>query len=165
MNMQWRKIRGDLCQHRLKIGLIGLVLTLGTAGVAAAWQARVILQREIAASYERANAPDIVLWFDAVDPSLLARIRARVGVAAADARRTALTRVAAKSGAWFPMRVTVMGDLSDQSVSERCIRIAATCPPPAPAYLLSNQVFRCWGSRPAKSCRYVLREVARPPCP
>ncbi len=96
--------------------MIGLVLALGITGVAAAWQARAILQREIAASYQRANSPDVVLWFDAVDPALLEKVRARAGVAAADMRRTALTRVATKSGAWFPMRVTMMADLPGQRV-------------------------------------------------
>ncbi|HMG04661.1 MAG TPA: hypothetical protein VK581_04320 [Chthoniobacterales bacterium] len=62
MNTQWRKIPGDFRQHRLQIFLLALVLTLGTAGVVAALNARAILAREIAASFASANSPDIILW-------------------------------------------------------------------------------------------------------
>lgn len=117
MNTQWRKIVGDFRQHRLEICLLGLVLVLGTAGVVAALNARAILGREIAASYKRSNSPDIVLWFDKVDTPLLDQIRLRSGVAAVDARRTAFTRAAAKSGEWFTMRLTVVRDFSDQHLS------------------------------------------------
>jgi putative ABC transport system permease protein len=117
MNTQWRKILGDFRQHRLQIFLLGLVLTLGTAGVVAALNARAILAREIVASYSSANSPDIVLWFEKVDAALLDQVRSRPGVAAVDARRTAFTRVAAKSGEWIAMRVAVVRDFKNQQLS------------------------------------------------
>ena len=116
MNTQWRKIIGDFREHRLQIFLIGLVLTLGTAGVVAALNARAILQREIAKSYASAYSADTVLWFDKVEPSLLDKVRALPRVAAVDARRVAFTRVAGKTGAWFPMQLTVVRDFSNQQI-------------------------------------------------
>jgi putative ABC transport system permease protein len=116
MNTQWRKIAGDFREHRLQIFLIGLVLTLGTAGVVAALNARAILQREIAKSYAGAHSADAVLWFDKVEPSLSEKVRALPRVAAVDARRVAFTRVAGKTGAWFPMQLTVVRDFSDQQI-------------------------------------------------
>jgi len=117
MSTQWRKIAGDFRQHRLQIFLIAVILVLGTAGVVAALNARAILAREIARSYQRANAPDIILWFDKVDPALFDLIRARPGVAQVDARAVAFTRIAGKSGEWFPMRLTVLPDFARQTVN------------------------------------------------
>jgi putative ABC transport system permease protein len=117
MTTQSRKIAGDFRRHRLQIFLIGVILVLGTAGVVAALNARAILAREIAASYQRANAPDILLWFDKVDPALLDLVRARPGVAEVDARSTAFLRIAGKSGEWFPMRLTLLPDFAKQKVN------------------------------------------------
>lgn len=116
MNTQWRKVIGDFREHRLQIFLIGLVLTLGSAGVVVAVNARAILQREIAKSYGSAHSADVVLWFDKVEPSLLEKVRALPRVAAVDARRVAFTRVGGKGGAWFPMQLIIVRDFSDQQV-------------------------------------------------
>src|SRR5882757_315981 len=114
MNTQWRKITGDFRQHRGQIGLIGLVLMLGTAGVVAALNARAILEREIAASYAGAKSPDLALAFDRVDDALLAQVRAHPGVAAVDARHVASTRVEGPGGTWIPTRLLIVRDFADQ---------------------------------------------------
>ena len=114
MNTQWRKIAGDFRQHRAQIALIGLVLLLGTAGVVGALNARAVLEREIGVSYARAKSPELVLWFDRVDTSLLGEVRALPGVAAADARRITATRVEGLNGAWVPTRLVIMRDFADQ---------------------------------------------------
>lgn len=117
MNTRWRKILGDFRQHRLEICLLAVVLTLGTAGVVTALNARAVLAREIAASFANANSPDIALWFDKVDAPLLDRVRARPGVGAVDTRRVAFTRAAATSGEWFMTRVAVIRNFEDQQLS------------------------------------------------
>ena len=108
MSVRWRKVVGDARQNGVQIGLIALALTLGTASVVAALDARAILEREIAASYAAAKAPDVALWFDDVTPRALAFVAAQEGVAAVEARRVAYLRVAAPDGSWLPMRVTVV---------------------------------------------------------
>ncbi|HEV2803449.1 MAG TPA: ABC transporter permease [Chthoniobacterales bacterium] len=117
MNTQWRKVAGDFRQHRLQIFLVALILVLGTAGVIAALNARAVLAREIDKSYRLANSADIVLWFGKIEPPLLALVRARPNVAEIEARATLFTRIAGKSGEWFPMRLTVVPDFSDQKVN------------------------------------------------
>jgi putative ABC transport system permease protein len=117
MNTQWRKIAGDFRERRLQIFLITIVLTLGIGGVVAALNARAVLAREIAKSYERANSADIVLWFDKVDPAIIELVRARPNVAAVEPRATAFTRIASKSGEWFPARLTILRDFASQSVN------------------------------------------------
>ena len=117
MNTQWRKIAGDFRQHRLQIFLIAVILVLGTAGVVAALNARAVLAREIEKSYRRANGADIILWFDKVEPQLLELVRSRPNVEAIDSRATVFTRIAGKSGEWFPMRITVLPDFTNQKVN------------------------------------------------
>jgi len=114
--MRWRKVLGDLRAQRLSFALIALVLVLGAAGVVAALDAKAILAREIAASFEMAQAPDVVLWFDRVEPRMLAEIAAREDVSGAAARRVVYTRVAAADGTWLPMRLTLLRDIASQQV-------------------------------------------------
>ncbi|MFL6568677.1 MAG: FtsX-like permease family protein [Chthoniobacterales bacterium] len=116
MNTRWRKIAGDFREHRSEIACIALVLIVGASGVIAALNARAVLAREIAKSYSAANSPDIILWFERVDAALVEQVRARPGVAAAEARRSAFTRAAADSGDWFTARVTVLPDVVHQQV-------------------------------------------------
>ncbi len=118
MNTQWRKILGDFRAHRLQIALIGLVLTLGAAGVVAALNARAVLQREVARSFAGSESPNIVVWFDKVNSALLQKVRAQPGVAEVDARRVVFSRVAGKGGKWFPMRLTVLRNFDGQRLSK-----------------------------------------------
>src|SRR5436305_3903790 len=117
MNTQWRKIAADFRQHRLQILLVALILVLGTAGVIAALNSRAVLAREIDESYRRANGADIILWFDKADPTLVDLVRSRPGVAAVEARATSFTRIQAKSGEWFPARLTLLSDFKNQRVN------------------------------------------------
>ena len=117
MNTQWRKIAADFREHRLQILLIAIILVLGTAGVIAALNARAVLAREIDESYRRANGADIILWFDKVDPPLVELVGSRSGVGAVEARATTFTRIQAKSGEWFPARLTLLSDFTNQKVN------------------------------------------------
>jgi putative ABC transport system permease protein len=110
MNMRWRKARADWQAFRLQIALIGLVLVLGAAGVVAMLDAQAVLRREMAASYSGAAAPDLALWFEAVDEPLLAQLAAQAGVGAVDARRVSYTRVIGAAGADYPARLSVVRD-------------------------------------------------------
>ncbi len=116
MNMRWRKVAGDLNIYRLQIGLIALVLILGTAGVVAALNAQAILKREIAGSYATASSPDISLWFDRVEPRFQEIVALEEGVASTDARRIAFARVAARDGTWLPIRLMVVRDFAAQKL-------------------------------------------------
>lgn len=116
MKTQWRKVVGDFRAHRAQIFFIGLVLVLGTAGVVATLNARATLQREIARSFEAARSPDLTIGLDAVEPALLAKVRAHPEVAAADARKVVLTRAAGPGGEWFAMRLIVVNDFAAQQV-------------------------------------------------
>jgi putative ABC transport system permease protein len=117
MNTRWRKIAGDFRQHRAQIGIALLVLAIGATGVVAALDAHAVLRREIEESYRASRSPDLVFWFENVEPRLLELVRAHPGVADADARRVSNTRVLGRrAGDWLPMRLVVMNDLVKQRV-------------------------------------------------
>ncbi|HWN71319.1 MAG TPA: ABC transporter permease, partial [Haliangium sp.] len=117
MNTQWRKIAGDLRQHRTQISIALLVLALGATGVVAALNAHAVLRREIDTSYRGSRSPDLVLWLEKVEPRHLALVRAQPGVADAGARRVVNTKVLGRrSGDWLPMRLVVVDDLAEQRV-------------------------------------------------
>lgn len=117
MKTRWRKVAGDLRQHRVQIGFVLLVLAVGATGVVAALNAHAVLGREIDGSYRRSRSPDLALWFEQVEPRVLALVRAQPGVADADARRVIDTRVLGKrAGDWLPMRLVVVNDLAQQRV-------------------------------------------------
>lgn len=117
MNTRWRKMAGDFRQHRLQIFLIAIILVLGTAGVVAALNARAILAREIEKSYQRADAADLILWFDKIEPGVVDLVRSRPEVAAVEARATVYARIGSKSGEWFPARLTILPDFANQRVN------------------------------------------------
>ena len=117
MSTQWRKIAGDFRERRLQIFLIAIILVLGTAGVIAALNARTVLAREIGKSYERANSADLILWFDKAEPEIVELVRSHPEVAAVEERATLFSRIAGKSGDWFPLRLTVLRDFSNQTVN------------------------------------------------
>jgi len=137
MNMRWRKAAGDLRLYRLQIGLIAMVLMLGTAGVVAALNAHAILQREIAASFLQAASPDIALWFDRVEGRAPEIVAAQEGVAAIESRRTVFTRIAARDGSWLPVRLTVVADFSAQKTA--VIHLHDGSWPPGPGSILIEQ--------------------------
>jgi putative ABC transport system permease protein len=108
--MRWRKVQADWSTYRAQIILIGLVLTLGAAGVVAMMDAQLVLRREIAASYRGAAAPDLALWFETVDAPLLAQVAAQPGVRAVDARRVTFVRLTDSAGNEVPVRLTLVKD-------------------------------------------------------
>ncbi len=116
MNTQWRKITGDFRQHALQVSLISLVIILGTAGVVGALNARAVLQREIDRSFAAARSPDLAIYVDRVEPSMIETVRTHEDVADADARRVLLTRSAGATNDWIATRLVILPDFTKQKV-------------------------------------------------
>jgi hypothetical protein len=117
MSSRWRKAWADLRSHRVAFALIALVLILGTAGMVAALDAQTVLRREIAASFDHAEAADMVLWFDGIDEPLRAGLAAQPGVAAVAVRRVAYLRIAGAGGREFPLHLSIVADPLAQTVA------------------------------------------------
>jgi len=116
MSTQWRKIAGDLREHRLQVALIALVIALGTAGVVGALNSRTVLQREIARSLGAARSPDLVIQIDGVVPAMLEVVGTHEDVAETGARRVLMTRSAGSKEDWIATRLTILPDFATQRV-------------------------------------------------
>jgi putative ABC transport system permease protein len=110
VNSRWRKLRADFAAYRWQIILIALVLLGGSACMVAALDAKAVLEREIEASFAGARAPEVVLWFERVDASLLDEVARQPGVAAVAARRSAFARLNTVDGRELPLRLSIVAD-------------------------------------------------------
>ena len=115
---RWRKLRGDLRAMRGRMVAMVLALSISLIGVGTVLGARTVLRREIAASYLGTRPADATLELvDDVDAAMLAAVRARPEVAAAEARDSVIARVhdGAAGGAaspWQPLQLFVIDDFA-----------------------------------------------------
>jgi len=108
---RWRKLVGDLRAAWGRVLVMQIAIAIALAGVGTVLAARAVLGREIVASY-RATAPaDATLELaDGVDAELLAAVRARPEVAAADRRQMIRARIKAQTDAPWQMLVLFVAD-------------------------------------------------------
>ncbi len=119
------KALGDARQYRRTLALSFITVVIATMAVVALASARNVLLREIAASFQTAQLPDIAVIVDiagSVNAELLEKINEKVrridGVRADDQRRTFVTRMRAADGHWLPARVTVVRSLAAQQLGK-----------------------------------------------
>lgn len=128
MKMGCRKAIADLRAQPLKATLLWLAIAIGTLAVMAAFGARVVLEREIAQSFDGSRPAAVIVWTDAVDNSLLERIATVDGVDAVDARRLVRARVEVAAGDWRSLLLYGVRDFSDIDVS-KIYSVEGTWPP------------------------------------
>lgn len=117
MSARWRKVWGDLRESPARTLLVGLAIAVGAAAVATTFTARTILLREVEASFQGSRPASAVLWLDAVDGELLAKVRELPGVAEADARRLVRARVRVAPDEWRPLLIFGVADFDNLRVS------------------------------------------------
>jgi putative ABC transport system permease protein len=137
VSARWRKVCGDLRESRVRSLLTALAIGVGVAAVMAAFSARSILSREVAASYRGANPAAAILWLDAVEPALVETVSKQPGVVAAAARRLVRARVEIAPGEWRPLLLFGVDDFNAQTVS--IFRHASGAWPPRDGEVLVEQ--------------------------
>ena len=94
-SLGWRKLRGDLAAARGRVALMVGALAVSLIALGTVLGARTVLVRGIAASYLSSHPADATLELPGgIDGALLAEVRARPEVEAADAREVVMARVA-----------------------------------------------------------------------
>ena len=129
MTLGLKKALADLRSHPGKSGLTWLAMLVGVALVMAVFGARGVLQREIAASYAASAPAGVVIWTDAVDDALRARLSTVPNVRAVDGRRLIRARAEVAPGDWRSLLIYGVRDFDDQNVS-RTHRVSGAWPPP-----------------------------------
>lgn len=86
---RWRKVLRDVWQHKPRTLLVVLAIAIGILGAGAVLDTWSLLRRATSGEYQASNPAAATLTADAVDTTLLERIRALPGIAGVQTRRTA----------------------------------------------------------------------------
>jgi putative ABC transport system permease protein len=120
-----------------------VAVALGVFGVGTMLSGYAILTREILRNYLDTNPASATLELDSVTPALLSEVRARPGIAAAEARATVVARV--RVGAdWVALRLFVISDFDAFRIGT-FRSVAGAWPPPEGTMLLERTGQRVLG--------------------
>lgn len=112
MSPRWQKVRRDLWFNRSQTLLMILALTVSIFSVSAVGSAYSVLTQEIYTNYLGTNPASATLRTDSVDEKLLAAVRERPDIAAAEARRTVRARVQIGTNEWRPLILFVVDNFT-----------------------------------------------------
>ncbi len=130
---RWRKVFRDLWGNKARSGLVIAALALGSLGLTTVSTAFSILERDLPRNYLGTTPASFIIHTDAVDEALLRAVRARPGVALAEAGHTVLAQVRVGRG-WKPLNLFVSPDLRRTQIAT--FRLVAGDWPAGPSEIL-----------------------------
>lgn len=117
MSVFWNKVFRDMSERPSRALLVALAVLIGTATLCAGLSSRVILTREITASFDRSNPPTAVFAVERVTSSLIDVVRSQPEVVAVDSRRIVRGRIKNGVGQWQPLLLFGVPAFAARSVS------------------------------------------------
>jgi putative ABC transport system permease protein len=114
---RWQKLLRDLWLTRGRTALMVIAIAVSLFGVGTVLSAYAILTPEISRNYLGTHPASATIELDQVDDALLAAVRARPGIAAAEARETLIARVQVAPDQWRPLLLFVVPDFSTMRIS------------------------------------------------
>src|SRR5437762_782729 len=109
---RWQKLLRDLWLTRGRTALMVLAIAVSLFGVGTVLSAYAILTPEISRNYLGTHPASATIELDRVDDALLAAVRARPGIAAAEVRETLIARVQVAPDQWRPLLLFVVPDFN-----------------------------------------------------
>lgn len=140
---RWRKLWRDVWLTRGRISMMVLALLVSSSAVGGILGAYAILTREIERNYRATRPASATLELDMIDPQLLAAVRQRPLIAAAEARATLQARVLI-GDRWRPLLLFVIDDVQAMEVSTVHHEQGAW-PPPDGTMLLERMALEVLG--------------------
>src|SRR4029453_10429796 len=134
---RWQKLLRDLWLTRGRTALMVIAIAVSLFGVGTVLSAYAILTPEISRNYLGTNPASATLELDRVDDALLAAVRARPGIGAAEARETLIARVQVAPDQWRPLLLFVVPDFNAMRIST-FTRVTGVWPPPDGTMLLER---------------------------
>jgi putative ABC transport system permease protein len=134
---RWQKLLRDLWLMRGRTALMVIAIAVSLFGVGTVLSAYAILTPEISRNYLGTNPASATLELDRVDDALLAAVRARPGIGAAEARETLIARVQVAPDQWRPLLLFVIPDFNAMRIST-FTREQGAWPPPDGTMLLER---------------------------
>src|SRR5215208_6954957 len=134
---RWQKLLRDLWLTRGRTAMMVIAIAVSLFGIGAVLSAYAILTPEISRNYLGTHPAGATLELDRVDDALLAAVKARPGIADAEARETLVARVQIGPDQWRPLLLFVVTDFDAMRIST-FQREEGAWPPPDGAMLLER---------------------------
>lgn len=163
LSPRWMKLLRDAQATQGRMLMMLLATGLGIFAVATILSAYTILTREMSANYLATNPASAALQLDRVDDALLAQVRQRPEIAAAEARASVLARVKVGPDKWLPLRLFVVPDFRAANIA-KLSQEAGVWPPPDGSVLLEREALplagvKLGGSMPVKMADGASRQL------
>ncbi len=144
---RWQKLLRDLWLTRGRTALMVIAIAVSLFGVGTVLSAYAILTPEISRNYLGTNPASATIELDRVDDALLAAVKQRPGIAAAEARETLIARVQVAPDQWRPLLLFVVPDFNAMRIST-FTREQGAWPPPDGTMLLERTALPMLNAQP-----------------
>src|SRR5437868_1574335 len=138
MTPRWTKMLRDVRAARGRLAMIVVALAASIAAVAAMLSAYTVLMREVPRNYIGTNPASAQIEVSTpLDDALLAQVRTRPNIAAAEAATTVIGRIQVGPHEWMPLMVFVVPSFDTMRINTLHSE-AGAWPPPASSLLVER---------------------------
>ncbi|HWQ13724.1 MAG TPA: ABC transporter permease [Roseiflexaceae bacterium] len=137
MGPRWSKILGDLRGSLTRTILVVLSIAVGVFAIGVSVSTRVMLERELSASYAAVRPSSATLYPEPFDDDLVAAVRGMREVADAEGRRTVTMQVQVAPDSWKRLTLYAIADFDDIRVNQ-IRRVSGDWPPPERELLIER---------------------------
>jgi putative ABC transport system permease protein len=116
LSPRFRKLAGDIDQSRGRLAMMVVAIALGVFAVASISTAYAILTREIDRNYLSTNPAAATIAVKSIDEPMLAAVRRRIGITAAEAGGLMTGRIEVRPREWLPILLVVTPDLGTSRI-------------------------------------------------
>jgi putative ABC transport system permease protein len=134
LSPRWRKVLMDIVGNKTRTVLVVLSIAVGIFAVGTIAGTRIVLQRDLRASYVAANPASVELYADPFDEELVQTVRAMRGISAAEGRRDVGLRLKTGENNTKTIGLTVIPDFREMTVNKGFPEAGAW--PPGPREVL-----------------------------
>ena len=129
LNPRWRKVLRDLWGNKARTVLVVLSIAVGVFAVGMTTSSRVVLSREMTASYLATTPSSAILYTAPFDEDLVQAVRGMREVGEAEGRRSVTVRVQVGPDEWHNLYLTVIPDY-DNIRLDKIWPVRGAWPPP-----------------------------------
>src|SRR3712207_3386394 len=143
---RWRKVLRDLWSNKSRTALVVLSIAVGVFAIGMVLGSRVILLRDLSATWMSVNPASATLSTEAFDDDLVQVVRKMRGVEEAEARRTIGVRVKVGPDEWKDFQFVAIPDFEDMRIY-KIHPLSGPWPPKEREVLLERESLRFLGAQ------------------
>ncbi|MEN9938264.1 MAG: hypothetical protein RLZZ387_4843 [Chloroflexota bacterium] len=143
---RWSKIIGDLRSSLTRTILVVVSIAVGVFAIGVSVSARVMLERELSASYAAVRPASATLYPEPFDDDLVEAVRGMREVADAEGRRTVTMQVQVGPESWKRLTLYAVADFGDIRVN-LLRRVSGDWPPPERELLIERAALPMLGAK------------------